>query len=142
MNQGSERKPAARILLVDDNPDNTALLSIVLEAEGFRISIASSGQMALELVARQPPHLVLLDWILPDINGYEVTRLIKGSAATQHVPIIILSGMDDQATRLRAKSAGAAHFLTKPIDLAELRQRVRELLSPEHAPDVTDALAS
>jgi len=137
-----ERKPTGRILLVDDNPDNTALLSIVLEAEGFRISTASSGQMALELVARQPPHLVLLDWIMPDINGYEVTRLIKGSAATQHVPIIILSGMDDQATRLRAKSAGAAHFLTKPIDLAELRQRVRELLSPEHAPDVTDALAS
>ena len=137
-----ERKPTGRILLVDDNPDNTALLSIVLEAEGFRISTASSGQMALELVARQPPHLMLLDWIMPDINGYEVTRLIKGSAATQHVPIIILSGMDDQATRLRAKSAGAAHFLTKPIDLAELRQRVRELLSPEHAPDVTDALAS
>ncbi len=123
---------AARILLVDDNADNRALLQIILESDGFFISTAASGAEALASVAGEHPDLVLLDWIMPDMDGYEVASGIKGSAATKHIPIIVLSGMDDSKTRARAQSAGADDFLAKPLDLAALRRRVRELL-PRHA---------
>ena len=129
MNPGSDvANRAVRILLVDDNPDNRALLQIILESDGFSISTAASGAEALASVAREHPDLVLLDWIMPDMDGSEVASGIKGSADTKHIPIIVLSGMDDRKTRVRAQSAGADDFLAKPLDLAALRRRVRELL--------------
>ncbi len=133
MNPGSDvAERAAKILLVDDNADNRALMQIILESDGFLISTAASGAEALASVAREHPDLVLLDWIMPDMDGYEVASGIKGCAATKHIPIIVLSGMDDGKTRVRAQSAGADDFLAKPLDLAALRRRVRELL-PTHA---------
>ncbi len=136
-----DAKRVARILLVDDNADNQALMRIILEAEGFLISTAASGAEALDLVAREQPDLVLLDWIMPDMDGYQVASSIKSSDATRHTPIIVLSGMDDTKTRVRAQSAGADDFLAKPLDLAALRRRVRELLPRDALPPLSTSAA-
>jgi diguanylate cyclase len=118
----------ARILIVDDSADNSELLQIMLDWEGFVTTIAGSGEEALASVAATPPDLVLLDLGLPGLNGYEVTSQMKGDLATKDIPVMIISGRGDDATRLRILSAGAVDFLLKPVARADLCQRVRSAL--------------
>ena len=130
MNAGADVTVAAtRILIVDDVRDNSELLQIMLNWEGFVTQIADSGEEALASVAADPPDLVLLDLGLPDLSGFEVTSQMSGNLATQHIPIIIISGRSDDATRRRLLDAGAVDFIIKPIDRADLCQRVRHGLA-------------
>lgn len=122
-------KIPARILIVDDGPDNSEVLQIMLKFEGFTTQIAGSGEEALESVAAQPPDLMLLDLGLPGLSGWEVTSRMKTNPATCSIPVIIVSGRGDDATRLRVKNAGAADFILKPVGRADLSQRVRNALS-------------
>ncbi len=117
-----------RILIVDDELNNRKLLEIMLTHEGFDLVSASSGEEALLIVAQQSFDLVLLDVLMPGLNGYEVARQLKANAATQHVPIIMITALDDHDAKLQGLTAGAEDFLSKPIDRAELRMRVRNLL--------------
>jgi CheY-like chemotaxis protein len=123
-----------QILIVDDEPDNRELLEIVLNWDGFTTHTAASGDEALISVAEHPPDLILLDLMMPGLDGCELTALLKQSAATRDIPIMIISAMNDPATRLRVLRAGATEFVCKPIDRSVLCQRVRAVLRATPAP--------
>ena len=120
-----------RILIVDDMRDNRELLQVMLEWEGFVTQLASSGEEALASVANDPPDVVLLDLGLPGLNGCEVTTQLSADVATKSIPVLIISGRDDDATKKRLLAAGAADFLVKPINRADVCQRVRNALDSE-----------
>jgi CheY-like chemotaxis protein len=119
---------AARILVVDDDDANREVLGIILGHEGFMTVAAGSGEEALAILAQQPLDLVLLDVILPGISGYEAAAAMTSNPATKHIPIIMMTAMNDAASRARAVRSGAADFLSKPFDRNELCSRVRKLL--------------
>jgi two-component system cell cycle sensor histidine kinase/response regulator CckA len=117
-----------RILIVDDEPQNRRLLEVMLTPEGFELAMATSGADALAKVAEQPPDLILLDVMMPGMNGYEVAATLKADPATKSIPIIMVTVRDDREAKMRGLNAGAEDFLSKPVDRAELRVRVRNLL--------------
>jgi len=119
---------AARILIVDDERHNRQLLEVMLKPEGFVLLSAASGEEALALVEREPPDLILLDIMMPGMDGYQVTGKIKGNLHTKNIPVIIVTALDDRDARMLALGAGAEDCLTKPVDRAELCMRVRNLL--------------
>jgi len=124
----NEAKKPARILVVDDEDRNRRLLVAMLEAEGYTAPEAADGAQALELVRQSLPDMVLLDIMMPGMDGYEVARALKADAATKAIPIVMVTALDDRESRLRGLEAGAEEFVTKPVDRNELRIRVRNLL--------------
>ncbi len=122
------RDHRARILVVDDERQNRALLEAMLAPEGFDVWTASSGEEAIALVAQQPPDLILLDLMMPGMDGYDVARNVKGNPATRNIPIIMITAHGDRDARMRGLGAGAEDFLSKPVDRAELSVRVKNLL--------------
>jgi CheY-like chemotaxis protein len=100
----------------------------MLEPEGYALDSAVSGEEALAMMAKQPPDLVLLDIMMPGMNGYVVTSRIKSDPATRHIPVVLLSALDDRNSRTHGLGAGADDFLTKPVDRAGLCACVRSLL--------------
>jgi PAS domain S-box-containing protein len=118
----------ARVLIVDDERCNRDLLEVMLAADGFQVQAAASGEEALAMVAHQPPDLILLDVMMPGLDGYEVTARIKNEPSTRNIPIIMVTALDDRSARMRGLNAGAEDFLSKPVDRAELSVRVRNLL--------------
>ena len=134
MTQTPEREAgAALILIVDDESDNRELMQLVLNWEGFVTLTAASGEEALAIAADEPIDLVLLDLMMPGMDGHEVTTRMKRSLVTRKIPIVVVSAMNDHATRQRVLNAGAAEFVSKPIDRSDLCQRVRNILG--HAAD-------
>jgi signal transduction histidine kinase/DNA-binding response OmpR family regulator len=118
----------ACILIVDDERHNRELLEIMLKPDGFLLLSAASGEEALALIARQPPDLILLDVMMPGMNGYDVAGKVKSDPATKNIPVIMLTALDDRNARMLGLNAGAEDFLTKPVDRPELSVRVRNLL--------------
>jgi two-component system, cell cycle sensor histidine kinase and response regulator CckA len=118
----------ARVLIVDDERLNRQLLEVMLAPEGFVLQTATSGEETLILVEQQRPDLILLDVMMPGMDGYEVTRRIKDNPATKSIPIIMITAMNDRKAMLLGLTAGAEDFLSKPVDRAELKMRVRNLL--------------
>ena len=125
---------AMRILIVDDERENRDLLEIFLGSEGCLLLTAASGEEALAMVAEEPPHLILLDVMMPGLSGYQVAAKIKSDPATRSIHVVMLTAMDDRSSRMLGQSAGADDFLTKPVDRTELRARVRSLLRLTSAP--------
>jgi len=117
-----------RVLIVDDERNNRNLLEMMLQPDGLCVVTADSGARALEIVASDPPDLVLLDIMMPGMNGYHVLAQLKGDVATKNIPVIVITALDDRAARMRGLSAGAEDFLSKPVDRTELSVRVRNLL--------------
>ena len=129
MNASSGVTPSpARILIVDDDPHSRQLLEVMLRPEGYQIVTAATGEDALAIVAQQPPDLILLDVMMPGMDGYQVVARIKGNQATQHIHVLMLSALSDRNSRMHGLSAGAEDFLTKPVNRAELCALVRNLL--------------
>lgn len=118
----------ATLLIVDDDEGIRKLLEIMLEDQGYQTLSAPSGEMALAMVARQPPDLILLDAMMPGMDGYQVARHIKANVATANIPIIMLSGLSEQSARLSGLEAGAEEVLSKPVVNDELWLKVRNLL--------------
>lgn len=119
---------AATILIVDDELQNRKLLEVLLLPEGYQTVMAASGEEALAIIAENAPDLILLDIMMPGMDGYAVARSIKANELTSNIPIIMLTAQIDREARLAGLSAGAEEFLTKPVDRAELWLRVRNLL--------------
>ena len=118
----------ARVLVVDDHEDNVELLRMRLEAWGFRAEVAMHGADALEQIERNPPDLVLLDVMMPDIDGIEVARRVKSNDALPFIPIIMQTALDSTESKVEGLEAGADDYITKPIDFAELKARIRSML--------------
>ncbi len=116
----------ATILVVDDEPRAQILLRNLLEVAGYRVICASNGPEALAS-ARQLPDVVLLDLMMPGMDGYEVCRRLRADPALAAMPVIMLTALDDRASRLKGLEAGADDFLSKPFDSAELRARLRTI---------------
>lgn len=125
---GPDSSGRARILVVDDERHNRDLLEVMLKPEGYTLMSAGTGAEALAMVAHEPPDLILLDVMMPDMDGYQVVAQLKANTATNSIPVIMITALDDRGARMLALGAGAEDFLTKPVDRAELTVRVRNLL--------------
>ena len=119
----------ARILIVDDAPRNRALLDVIVASDGHRTVHAGSGAEALAIAATDPPDLVLLDLMMPGIDGFQVLRQLRADARCRAIPVMVVSALDDVAARERILSAGADAFVGKPLDRGELLLRVNRLLA-------------
>lgn len=119
----------ARVLVVDDLAANVRLLTAKLEAEYYEVITAFDGAKAIELARTEQPDIILLDVMMPGINGFETCKILKESIETRHIPVILVTALDGQENRLEGLEAGADDFLTKPIDdvllLAKLKALVR-----------------
>ena len=125
---GAVARPDATILIVDDEPKNRRLLEALLRPEGYSTISAANGEEALAAIAQRAPDLILLDVMMPGMDGHQVASTLKASHATASIPIIMLTAQNDHAARLAGLNAGAEEFLTKPVDRAELWLRVRNML--------------
>src|SRR3954462_10303 len=117
-----------RILVVDDHEDNIELLRARLEAWGYDVEAAHDGAEALECVHRAPPDLILLDVMMPTVDGNEGARGIKQNPSLPFIPIIMQTALDSTESKVEGLEAGADDSITKPIEFAELKARVRSML--------------
>jgi adenylate cyclase len=132
---------APTILVVDDLPENIRLLEAVLSPRGYAVVSARSGPKALECIATEAVDLVLLDILMPEMDGYEVCRRLRADPATSFLPIVMVTASGDQE-KLAAIEAGADDFITKPFEKSELLARVRSLLRIKEYHDTIEAQAA
>ncbi len=135
------------ILCIDDEQLNLLMLEKALTSNGYDVLQATGGAMALELIASKAPDLVLLDILMPEMDGYEVCRQIKSNSKNRQTPVIMITGLSDRESRIKGIEAGAADFVSKPFDRGELLARIKMLLNMKavndrlmHAYDNTNSL--
>lgn len=116
-----------RILIVDDIVDNLFLLQMLLEAEGYEVEVADNGRLAVAKVEAAPPDLILLDIMMPDMNGYEVTQQIRQHQELLDIPILLVTA-HEQLDALEGFNLGANDFIQKPIEFDDLLARVKAFL--------------
>ena len=129
-----------RILVVDDTPDNLRLIKAMLASQNYHLTLVDSGAKALEEVILHPPDLILVDVMMPGIDGYELTQRIRSSPKLPYMPILLITA-HDQASVGKGLDLGADDFIRKPVSLDELTARVRSLLRLKHSVDERDAIA-
>ena len=117
--------PRDIVLLVDDSPDSLSFLTEALEETGYSVLIATSGASALSIVDRITPDLILLDAVMPGMDGFETCQRLKAHGAVAQVPVIFMTGLTETEHVVRALGAGGVDYLTKPINVDELRARIR-----------------
>ncbi len=125
----------ARILAVDDIAANLRLLEAKLVSEFYEVMLASSGPEAIQTAITQMPDVILLDVMMPGMDGYEVCRALKANRRTQHIPVVMVTALTDPTERVRGLEAGADDFLSKPVDNATLFARLRALLRVKQVQD-------
>lgn len=119
-----------RLLIIEDEPAMRTALVETLRGLGYRATSASTGPEGLEKACTEESDLILLDVMLPGLDGYQVVEAIKGEVRTRHIPIILITGLDDYGAETRGRDAGAEDFLSRPVDRADLSLRIRKLLPP------------
>ncbi|HID88716.1 MAG TPA: response regulator [Anaerolineae bacterium] len=118
-----------RILIVEDDFDISNMLRIYFQSQGYEVSVAPRGEDALEMCRQQLPNVVVLDIMLPDIDGYEVCRRLRSNLRTSHIPIIFLTQRDERSDKIHGLELGADDYITKPFDVEELKLRVRNAIA-------------
>ncbi|OPY19452.1 MAG: response regulator PleD [Methanomethylovorans sp. PtaU1.Bin093] len=124
-------QPKPKVLIVDDEPMNVELLEAYLGSEYVTVS-ASNGKEALTKVNEEKPDILLLDIMMPEMNGYDVCKLIRSAEGTQLLPVVMVTALSNREDRIRGVEAGADDFLIKPVDKVELTARIRSLLRIKH----------
>ena len=130
---------SANVIVVDDTDVSAEVLRRLLLQDGYSVEVAHDGESGLEAVRRSTPDLVLLDVMMPGINGFEVCRRLKSDPATRLTPVVLVTTLDGRDDRILGMDAGADDFLTKPVDGMELRTRVRALLRLKRFTDELDS---
>ena len=128
IDEGGSEAEASKILLVDDNTTNLQVLRETLDGSGYKLLIAKNGRSALEIVRKASPDLILLDIMMPEMDGYEVCRTLKADAVTRSIPVIFLTAMADAEDEAKGLALGAVDYITKPINPGLVRARVRNHL--------------
>ena len=154
-NRKSEQRPqdlnaiaGARILLVEDNEINQQVAGEILEGSGFLVTIANNGLEAVEQVQSSQFDVVLMDIVMPEINGFQATRYLTRQPDTRHIPIVIISGSDQMSDKAWGLKLGARDYLSKPVDKKQLLLTIARVLDevamqvPEPEPVVVAAQAS
>ena len=130
----------ANILVVEDEADLTLMMRYNLEAEGFRVDIAQSGDEATELMRDRLPDLILLDWMLPGLSGIELCRRWRARDETARIPIIMITARGEEEERIRGLATGADDYVVKPFSIPELLARIHALLRRSNPQLVTNVL--
>jgi DNA-binding response OmpR family regulator len=117
-----------KILVVDDEPDVASLLTLMLKSQGYDVITARDGQEALDKARNQNPDLILLDIMLPKMDGYKVARMLKFDENFSHIPIILLTAKIQEKDRQTGLEMGANDYMTKPFDTAVLLSKIKEML--------------
>ena len=120
------------ILIVDDNEMNRDLLTRRLERQGYRVTAAIDGRQALEFLVHERFNLVLLDIMLPVINGYQVLERMKADQSLSHIPVIIITALDEADCKAKCMELGAEDYLTKPFNPVVLKSRISDCLARHH----------
>ncbi|MBW8009650.1 MAG: response regulator [Chloroflexi bacterium] len=128
----------SRILIVEDDFDISNMLKIYFGSQDFEVEVASRGSEALEKTRSGLPHLIVLDIMLPDIDGYEVCRQLRTNTRTSHIPVIFLTQKDERSDKLQGLELGADDYITKPFDIEELKLRVQNAISRAERESLTD----
>jgi PleD family two-component response regulator len=128
----------ARLMVVEDDPDISNMLRIYFNGQGYDVDTALRGYDALEKTRQVMPHLMVLDIMLPDIDGYEVCRTLRTNKRTSHIPVIFLTQKDERSDRLQGLELGADDYITKPFDIEELKLRVQNAIARSERESLTD----
>jgi putative two-component system response regulator len=126
--EDNEMNPKPTLLIVDDEERNIRLLKALLAPQNYNLREAVNGEEALRRIAEDPPDMVLLDVMMPKINGFEVCRRLKQDEKTKTIPVILVTALSEKQHRVQALEAGADDFISKPVDQTELTVRVKSLL--------------
>ena len=130
-----------KILIVEDVESLALLLRYNFEAEGFQVAVATRGDEAELAVAEDPPHLIVLDWMLPGLSGLELCRRWRSGRASRNIPIIILTARGEEADRIRGLAVGADDYVVKPFSVPELMARVKAILRRSNPDKIASVLA-
>jgi CheY-like chemotaxis protein len=128
----------SRLLIVEDDIDIANMLEIYFGGLHYEVDIASRGSEALEKTRQRLPHLIVLDIMLPDIDGYEVCRTLRKQTRTSHIPVIFLTQKDERSDKLQGLELGADDYITKPFDIEELRLRVYNAIARSERESLTE----
>lgn len=128
----------ARLLVVEDDQDIANMLKIYFASQGYDVDVALRGLDALEKTRHAMPHLIVLDIMLPDIDGYEVCRRLRTTTRTSHVPVIFLTQKDERSDKLQGLELGADNYITKPFDIEELKLYVHNAIARSERESLTD----
>lgn len=121
--------PTEKILIVDDAPQQLAGLQTILEIHGYEIEVVSQGASALHSILADPPDIILLDIVMPEVDGFEVCKFVKNYEATEDIPVIFISGCDDPEAKMIAFAVGGDDYLTKPVMIDETIARINKHIS-------------
>ncbi len=127
-----------RILVVEDDFDISTMLRIYFTGQGFEVSVAPRGGDALEMTRKSLPHLIVLDIMLPDMDGYSVCRHLRTTTRTSHIPIIFLTQKDERSDKIAGLELGADDYITKPFDIEELKLRVSNAIARQERENSLD----
>ena len=126
-----------RILVVEDDADISNMLQLYFKSQGYEVFVAPVGNDALNMTRQKMPNVIVLDIMLPDIDGYEVCRRLRTNLRTSHIPIIFLTQKDERSDKIRGLELGADDYITKPFDVEELRLRVRNTIKSAEIASLT-----
>ena len=128
-----------RLMIVEDDTDISNMLRIYFQSQDYEVAVAQRGEDALEMCRQQLPHIIVLDIMLPDMDGYDVCRNLRGNLRTSHIPIIFLTQKDERSDKIHGLELGADDYITKPFDLEELKLRVKNAMVRARYESLTNA---